>query len=661
MSMSDLELLQLVDTVKQKQRGPKGATGVGISQIEQFDETGFTIRLTDGSFKRVTLPAPKDGEPGQVGPAGPRGETGSPGRAGRDGSQGMPGRDGADGLPGSSIETAVVNSNGHLLLGLTDGTVIDVGRVVGPAGATGERGPTGLVGSDGRDGEAVLSGPRAPTQDDGKEGDHWIDISSAEFSFFKKNGEGWTKLANLRQPARDPRVGPVAGGGGSGGGGGKGDPQNTRTLPLINGGSTIRKQAQARGLPPVPGEMATQEDANLYFLACLQTEDVTVSDTVPRPPYQVGQLWFSTNPDELTLYIYDGAVWVPAAPPVSLDGIETDITNIQGEIDNVYSQVNATKLDVFQTASDLNFAVEETKKDQDRQDSQIIELEEEIESLAPSFDRGKWKLAELGEGVTLSAGEYAMGIGANREYCEEMYAQCLSEIDGNPTDNPTESANCNRIANDCFEAVEKGTEYFINDWSHATLLHFHRTDSDGKNHTFTDYAVGKFIDLFDQGDSGFAVFEITTAPEQTGEVYIIGVKPVQHQGEASGLARLKVFEMAAGDPTGYIRKGSVSNDGTEETMQEFLYGTRLDFKGNTSFIRIKDKAWLGAYENTKLKAKMSPLGLFNMADQPPADDAHHKNWVPNITQMQERFAGTKKGKEVNLYVENNILYAEWES
>ena len=32
-------------------------------------------------------------------------------------------------------------------------------------------------------------------------GDTWIDISSAEFSFFKKDGNGWQKLANLRQPA----------------------------------------------------------------------------------------------------------------------------------------------------------------------------------------------------------------------------------------------------------------------------------------------------------------------------------------------------------------------------------------------------------------------------------------------------------------------------
>ena len=74
MSLSDLELLQLVDTLKAKQRGPKGETGVGISEIDQFDETGFTIRLTDGSFKRVNLPTPKDGEVGAAGPRGPKGD-----------------------------------------------------------------------------------------------------------------------------------------------------------------------------------------------------------------------------------------------------------------------------------------------------------------------------------------------------------------------------------------------------------------------------------------------------------------------------------------------------------------------------------------------------------------------------------------------------------
>ena len=37
----------------------------------------------------------------------------------------------------------------------------------------------------------------------------WIDFSSAELSFFKKDGNGWTKLADLRQAPRDPRMVPV--------------------------------------------------------------------------------------------------------------------------------------------------------------------------------------------------------------------------------------------------------------------------------------------------------------------------------------------------------------------------------------------------------------------------------------------------------------------
>ena len=178
MSMSDLELLELVEKAKQKQRGPQGPAGVGIESVEQFEEDSFTIKLTTGEHKKISLPSAKDGA---VGPQGVQGERGLPGAAGRPGRDGQSGLDGADGVPGpagSSVDTAVVNSKGHLLIGLSDGQVIDCGGVVGPAGATGDRGPAGLLGEPGVDGAAVLSGPRTPTQDDGKEGDHWIDISS---------------------------------------------------------------------------------------------------------------------------------------------------------------------------------------------------------------------------------------------------------------------------------------------------------------------------------------------------------------------------------------------------------------------------------------------------------------------------------------------------
>jgi len=212
--MDDLALLGLLEKAQVKQRGPKGEAGISVESVEQFDDQSFTLRLSDGSFKKISIPAPVKGEVGDVGPIGPKGDPGPAGRDGKPGKDALPGQPGRDGSPGSSVDTAVVNSTGDLLLGLTDSTIINVGRVVGPAGATGPAGPTGLPGKDGADGAAVLSGPRAPQQDDGNEGDFWINISSAEFGFYKKSGNGWNLLANLRQPAKDLRIG--VGGGNSG-------------------------------------------------------------------------------------------------------------------------------------------------------------------------------------------------------------------------------------------------------------------------------------------------------------------------------------------------------------------------------------------------------------------------------------------------------------
>ena len=110
-------------------------------------------------------------------------------------------------------------------------------------------------------------------------------------------------------------------------------------------------------------------------------------------------------------------------------------------------------------------------------------------------------------------------------------------------DDPAALAECNRIAGVCFNAADGNGEYYMNDWSHATFLHFHKTDSEGKNHTFADYKVGMFIDLFDQHFTQ-ALQSLKSPPSQrNGDIYTIGVTPVQHEGEASGLARIKVFDM----------------------------------------------------------------------------------------------------------------------
>ena len=176
-------------------------------------------------------------------------------------------------------------------------------------------------------------------------------------------------LASLRSPGKNPAVA-VPVGGGSGGGGGGGELQNTRTLPLVNGGSTVRKKAEAKNLP-TPGAMASQEDANLYFLECLNRDSVHVGVAAPDPPYTAGQLWFSTEDTELTLFIYDGNDWVVASPPVSLDGIESSITGIEGDLIELHNNVRQVKGDIVLTNQDLQALAQ----DQNRQDERLDALE----------------------------------------------------------------------------------------------------------------------------------------------------------------------------------------------------------------------------------------------------------------------------------------------
>ena len=276
--MTDLELLDLVNRAQEKQKGERGDPGVGIERTEQYDDKSFNLVLTNGAQKKINLPTPKDGEVGPQGVVGPKGDPGPPGRDGRNGKDGLQGEIGPSGQDGVSLDTAVVNSNGHLLLGLTNGSVVDVGRVVGPAGATGERGLTGLSGPAGIDGNSCITGFEPPSQDLGNEGDSYIDCSSAEFAFYRKSGGDWTNIANLRQPAKDRLVGAGANAGGSTGNGGSGGGSG-------GGGSS----------------------------------EVHVGPNAPAFP-ETGTLWFDTSGDDGRLFIRVGDEWQPVLPQPELNG-----------------------------------------------------------------------------------------------------------------------------------------------------------------------------------------------------------------------------------------------------------------------------------------------------------------------------------------------------
>ena len=66
------------------------------------------------------------------------------------------GPQGIRGEAGVSVAGALVNLAGELIITLTDSTTINVGNVVGPAGATGAQGEAGPIGEDGATIEQAL-------------------------------------------------------------------------------------------------------------------------------------------------------------------------------------------------------------------------------------------------------------------------------------------------------------------------------------------------------------------------------------------------------------------------------------------------------------------------------------------------------------------------
>ena len=101
------------------------------------------------------------------------GQIGAAGADGQNGADGKDGLDGADGLDGVGIESAIINEQGELVLTLSNGQVINLGKVVGADGAQGPAGQNGAQGAQGPAGPAGADGaqgPAGPAGADGKDG-----------------------------------------------------------------------------------------------------------------------------------------------------------------------------------------------------------------------------------------------------------------------------------------------------------------------------------------------------------------------------------------------------------------------------------------------------------------------------------------------------------
>ena len=310
---------------------------------------------------------------------------------------------------------------GSLIIGLDDGSIIRAGYVQGPQGLKGDPGPIGATGDRGTDGNTIITIAGIPGNEIGKDGDYAIN-NRDWFIFGPKSGGIWGKGKSMLPQAKDMVVngrgtegsgtggGSMGGGGGGGGAGGPDGPIFTNTVRLTDPTRTLLSTKEGYRVLPDPGAgKRTQQDANQWAFGDVfdridQTIPVPIGEN-PRILNTVGS--GSTAAKTILPFTSTTATNGYAALPVSLDGIEGAISLLTEKVSVVETGVVQARVDVAGNAGEIealkldqaeqNTKIEALEASQVVQDNQIIELEEEIESLAPSLDRGKWNLAELGD------------------------------------------------------------------------------------------------------------------------------------------------------------------------------------------------------------------------------------------------------------------------
>lgn len=110
----------------------KGASGEALArQLLATGRCGGAEKITE---RAEADPLPRDGRDGLPGVAGADGQDGRDGRDGQDGADGEPG------APGRGFTGADINDFGELIITASDGSVLNLGRVVGQDGAPGADG-----------------------------------------------------------------------------------------------------------------------------------------------------------------------------------------------------------------------------------------------------------------------------------------------------------------------------------------------------------------------------------------------------------------------------------------------------------------------------------------------------------------------------------------
>jgi len=508
-------------------------------------------------------------------------------------------------LGGTVVSAAIIE--GSLIIGLSDGSIINAGWVQGPEGLKGDPGPIGATGDRGTDGNTIHTVAGTPGNEMGVDGDYAIDNINWRI-YGPRSGGTWGKAKEMlpgKEVLENGRTQAYSGATGGGGGGDTNNPVIERPAIIDDGSNTPPTVYPPYGGQPGSnlqhGDMWVDANGALHFYYDAQWNKVSVySDQVfpaddapylivtpngevftnqqqynewlytktdrrpiianqpptvhpdfPAYPLNAGDFWIDANANN-SIYYWDGTTWQPIAgdtnrPPIYSDTEPTEHPDfsapdnqlVVGDIwydtsddfnqyiwdgikwvdtgayvkkkgDEMTGPLLLQQVDVDgnktpQELTELSNPATATHKEYvDEQDEslrqQVIELEEELEGLAPSLVRGTWK-----------------------------YSDTYTKDPG------------------YFGARTSGGG-LATDWESIGRLVFNAEDENGVTHGFADVEDGTYFQIFEQGSETAAMFQATGAAFlEDGDQWKIDVAHVQSvadtfvQLEAS--YRFKIFAL----------------------------------------------------------------------------------------------------------------------
>jgi len=267
-----------------------------------------------------------------------------------------------------------------------------------------------------------------------------------------------------------------------------------------------------------PGTVVTQQEANWWLFEDLakRQRKVVVQDSAPpnHPLYNTieatfidGDLWYDTS--LLEMFIYWQGAWFPtSAPPADYDleieQFQYGLNRLQELLDEIYLK----NVQQDERLDDINNA--------------IIELEEEIDALAPSTERGAWRLNLVGS--VGQPGQFTMYDGA-------------------------------------FGVPDIGP---IGKVKEVESIWFNELDSDNTPHGFAGVEEGDLLELFVDGSPEYGLWSVVGTPhyETAGPasfwVIDVNFQRTLEDNTTFGpgeLCRLKIFKAPeGGNASEFVRK-----------------------------------------------------------------------------------------------------------